>query len=172
MVADDPQHLLAILHEAREGPALARHFGGGGVAHAGHDGRERAGHGPSRLAVVGYARRHQQAADIGVAKAERAIFVGELGDFLRGETAPSAPKSPAPPSTAARRVVTVDIDALGFDIAELQQVQRSEIAGGVVEEHIFRARIGGADVAAAGQVCQSLMVVWNWMPGSAEAQAA
>ena len=25
---------------------------------------------------------------------------------------------------------------------------------------------------AAGQVCQSLMVVWNWMPGSAQAQAA
>src|SRR4029079_6975826 len=24
----------------------------------------------------------------------------------------------------------------------------------------------------AGQVCQSLMVVWNWMPGSADAQAA
>src|SRR4029079_3969252 len=24
----------------------------------------------------------------------------------------------------------------------------------------------------AGQVCQSLMVVWNWMPGSAQAQAA
>src|SRR5215467_2845635 len=23
-----------------------------------------------------------------------------------------------------------------------------------------------------GHVCQSLMVVWNWMPGSAEAQAA
>src|SRR5580704_18512427 len=24
----------------------------------------------------------------------------------------------------------------------------------------------------AGQVCQSLMVVWDWMPGSAQAQAA
>src|SRR5262250_2202104 len=24
----------------------------------------------------------------------------------------------------------------------------------------------------AGQVCQSLIVVWNWMPGSAQAQAA
>jgi hypothetical protein len=25
---------------------------------------------------------------------------------------------------------------------------------------------------AAGLVCHSLMVVWKWMPGSAEAQAA
>ncbi len=35
-------------------------------------------------------------------------------------------------------------------------------------EHGLEARIG----PDCGQVCQSLMVVWNWMPGSAEAQAA
>ena len=34
-----------------------------------------------------------------------------------------------------------------FLVAELQQVERGEIAGGVVEEHVFRARIGGADRA-------------------------
>src|SRR5438270_5061787 len=35
-------------------------------------------------------------------------------------------------------------------------------------EHGLEARIS----PEAGQVCQSLMVVWNWMPGSADAQAA
>src|SRR5712664_2166182 len=35
-------------------------------------------------------------------------------------------------------------------------------------EHGLEARIG----PDFGQVCQSLMVVWNWMPGSAEAHAA
>ena len=35
-------------------------------------------------------------------------------------------------------------------------------------EHGLEARIG----PPAGQVCQSLTVVWNWMPGSAQAQAA
>jgi hypothetical protein len=35
-------------------------------------------------------------------------------------------------------------------------------------EHGLEARIS----PGAGQVCQSLMVVWNWMPGSAQAQAA
>ena len=35
-------------------------------------------------------------------------------------------------------------------------------------EHGLEARIG----PDFGQVCQSLMVVWNWMPGSALAQAA
>ena len=52
------------------------------------------------------------------------------------------------------------------------QVQRGEIAGGVVEEHIFGAGVRGDDRAAAGQVCQSLIVVWNCRPGSAQAQAA
>src|SRR5436190_553141 len=35
-------------------------------------------------------------------------------------------------------------------------------------EHGFDARIG----PDAGQVCQSFTVVWNWRPGSADAQAA
>ena len=35
-------------------------------------------------------------------------------------------------------------------------------------EQGFDARIG----PDFGHVCQSLMVVWNWMPGSAEAHAA
>ncbi len=37
------------------------------------------------VGVVGDARRHQQAADIGVAEAERAVLVGELGDLLGRE---------------------------------------------------------------------------------------
>src|ERR1700692_4961119 len=35
-------------------------------------------------------------------------------------------------------------------------------------EHGLEARIA----PPAGQVCQSLIEVWNWMPGSAQAQAA
>src|ERR1700732_1047015 len=38
----------------------------------------------------------------------------------------------------------------------------------IYSEHGFEARIG----PAAGQVCQSLIVVWYCRPGSAEAQAA
>src|SRR5262245_15619324 len=32
-------------------------------------------------------------------------------------------------------------------VSELQQIERSEIARGIVEEHVFRARIGGADLS-------------------------
>src|SRR6476619_4819645 len=51
-----------------------------------------------------------------------------------------------------------------FSDARLQAVSSRNM----YSEHGFEARIG----PEAGQVCQSLMVVWNWMPGSAEAQAA
>ena len=36
------------------------------------------------------------------------------------------------------------------------------------DDTFYSATIG----PAAGEVCHSLMVVWKWMPGSAEAQAA
>src|SRR6476619_2852370 len=51
-----------------------------------------------------------------------------------------------------------------FSDARLQAVSSRNM----YSEHGFEARIG----PDFGQVCQSLMVVWNWMPGSAEAQAA
>jgi hypothetical protein len=35
-------------------------------------------------------------------------------------------------------------------------------------EHGFEPRIA----PSSGQVCQALTVSWNWMPGSAQAQAA
>ena len=51
-----------------------------------------------------------------------------------------------------------------FSEARLQAVSSRNM----YSEHGLLARIG----PLSGQVCQSLIVVWNWMPGSAQAQAA
>ena len=86
-------------------------------------------------------------------------------------TAPSAPRSRARSSRGGsrarksrrrRRVVVAERNR--FSDARLQAVSSRNM----YSEHGFDARIG----PDCGQVCQSLMVVWNWMPGSAEAQAA
>ena len=45
--------------------------------------------------------------------------------------------------------VSGDVELARGMVAELQQVQRSQVAGRVVQEHIFRARVGGADFARA-----------------------
>ena len=83
VIADHAQHVLAVLLVAREGAEEPRHLGRGRVGDAGHDRGERAADRAAFLRIVGDAGRHQQAADIGVAEAERAVFVGELRDLLR-----------------------------------------------------------------------------------------
>src|ERR1700679_564014 len=61
------------------------------------------------------------------------------------------------PSTSLR-------NAIRFSDARLQAVSSRNM----YSEQGLEARIG----PPAGQVCQSLTVVWNWMPGSAQAHAA
>src|SRR5260370_36988755 len=55
-------------------------------------------------------------------------------------------------------------NSIRFSEARLQAVSSRNM----YSEHGLEARIG----PDAGQVCQSLMLVWNCRPGSADAQAA
>ena len=103
MVAHHAQHVLAVLLRSRgTAPSFGRHLGRGRVGDAGHDRGQRAADGAACVGVVGDAGRHQQAADIGVAEAERAVLVGQLGDLLATGTAPSSPRFRARRSTAER----------------------------------------------------------------------
>ena len=147
MVADHPQHGSRFLRIAGEGAELGRHFGRGGVGDAGHDRGQRAADGAAGLGVIGNARRHQEAADIGVAQAERAVFVGQLRDFLGRELRHHHRDFENDGPQPHRVLVACDVEHLGVLVAERQQVQRGEIAGRVVQEHVFRARIGRADFA-------------------------
>ena len=98
--------------------------------------------------VVGDARGHQQAADIGVAEAERAVLVGELGDLLATGTAPSSPRFRARWSTAGRRarrrrcrsVPSALRNGSRLSEARLQAVSSRNM----YSEHGFDARIGPA----------------------------
>ena len=111
---------------------------------------------------------HQQAADVGVAEAERAELVGELGDLLARGTAPSSRRFRARWSRAGRRARRRRRRTARSSVAER--------AAGSARRGCRRCRRGtcipstGCDARiapAAGQVCQSLMVVWNCRPGSA-----
>ena len=145
VIADHPQHVLAVFLVAREGAEQARHLGRGGIADAGEDGGQRAGDLAAGIRVVGEARRHQQPAEIGVAQPERAELVAELGDLARGELCHQhrdfEHHRPQPDGV----LVALDVELPRRVVPERQQVHRGEIAGGVVEEHVFRARIGRAD---------------------------
>ena len=96
------------------------------------------------VAVVGNAHRHQQRAEIGVAQAQRAEIVRVPGDLLGGIAG-------VIDDDLLRQNHRVDgmAERLHVEIAvradELHQIQRRQIAGRIVQEHVLRAGIRGVD---------------------------
>ena len=127
----------------------AGELGGALVGRAGHQRGDRGGHRAAAVGVVAQAHRHQQRAEVGVADAELAVVAGGLADRLGREV-----------GEADRDVHRGDdhLDGLGEQrgvegvvvLEELQQVQRGQVARGVVERHVLRARVGRGDPAGLG----------------------
>ena len=101
--------------------------------------------------VIGNARRHEQAADVGEAEAQRAVAVGQLGDLprreLRHQHRDLEHDGPQPAGMLEVANVEARVARAG---AERHQVERGEVAGRVVEEHVLRARVRRADRPALG----------------------
>ena len=102
---------------------------------------------PRLVGIVGEAGGHQVAADVGEAEAQGAELPGEPGDplrrVLRHRHRDLEDDGPQPHRVGEGGDIEVAIVAL-----ERQQVQRGQIAGGVVEEHVLGARVGRVDAAA------------------------
>ncbi|MNI16182.1 hypothetical protein D3C73_695080 [compost metagenome] len=148
MVADDPQHAFAVRRKIRERSKLAGHFSRGRIGNTGHDRGQRTGNRTPFLRIVGDTRRHKETADVCVAEAERAVLVGEFGDFLRRELRHHHRHFENDGPQANGMFVVGDRNVLRCLVLELQKVERSKVACRVVEEHVFRARVGAADRAA------------------------
>ncbi len=138
VVAHHPQHRLAVLGKAREWPHRRRHLGRRGVGDAGEDGGEGAGDGAARLGVIGDARPHQEAAQVGVPQTERAVPVRAPGDLLGGEVGHGHRDLEHDGPQPDGMPVCLDVDDPGFLVEELHQVDRGEVARRVVDENIFR----------------------------------
>ena len=151
VVPDDAEHVLSVLGVAREGPQLARHLGAGGVGIAREDGRQ--GRAPLGAlgAVVGDAHAHEHGAQVGVAQAQGAELVAELSDGLAGELGhQDADLEDHGPEADGVPVAHQVEPAVSRE--EGAEVQRREVAGRVVQEHVFGAGIAGVDgtVSRAG----------------------
>ena len=123
MIADDAQHVLPVGGEAGERSQVAGQLGGGRVALAGHQRRQRARVGAGLIRVVRHAEQHQHRAQIGVAESEGAVVVGQPRDLFAGELrhqhADLEHDRPEPDRVAKG----VDVELAGFDVEELEQVQ-------------------------------------------------
>ena len=148
MVADHPQHGVAVLGETGERPDHTGHLGRGGVGVAGEDGGQGTSDGPALVGVVGDAPTHQQRSEVGVAETEGAIVVRALGDLLGREVGHGhrdlEHDGPQPDGV----LVGLDVEDTGLVVVELDQVDRGQVARGVVEEDVLGARVGGPDPAA------------------------
>ncbi len=88
---------------------------------------------------------HQQPADIGVAEPQRPEAVAQLGDAragkLRHRHRDLERQRPDPRGMHVGARIELAV------LEEGQQVHRGEVAGRIVEEHVFRARVRAADLA-------------------------
>ena len=114
------------------------------VGVAAEDGGEGGGEVAAGVGVVGQAEVHEQRAEVGVAEAERAVVVRVLGDLLGGVAGGVDDDLHRGGDDADGVAVGGDVE-LAAGGEELQQVEGGEVAGGVVEEHVLRAGVGGVD---------------------------
>ena len=144
MVADDPQHRIAVFLIAGEGPNFSRHFSRGRVGNASQDSGDSAADGTPFFTVVGQARSHEKAADICKAQAEGSVFIRQLRDLGGGELGHHhrdfQRNRPQPHRMLECRYIKIAVV-----LAKGQKVDRCQITSRVIKEHIFRAGIGGPD---------------------------
>ena len=150
MVPHHAEHVRLVGLVAGEGPEGRGHAGRLGIGLAGEDGGEGGGHGAAAVRVVGEAHHHEEAAEVRVAEAEGAVVVAPAGNLLRGELGHDHGDLEDYGPDAHRVAVGDIVEAAGLRVVEGKEVERREVAGRVVEEHVLGAGIGGADLAVGG----------------------
>ena len=147
--AHDIEHRLLVLGIALERSDHRRQFGAGVVGLAVHQRRDGTTISAAGVGVVRQCVGHQDAAEVRIAQSERTEIVAVSGDrFGR-----------------VRRVINQNFlgdqiqpasrpETLGFEAAarldKFHQIDAGQIARGVVQEHVFAARIGRVDRTAVG----------------------
>ena len=140
---------LAVEGVATERTDDASHLGAGDIGGAVHDCGDRAAEADRFIRVVGGAFRHNETAEIGIAEAERAELMAIFGDAIGGIARVIDEDFLGDEEEAASVFETLDIE-LAIGLAELHQVDAGEVAGRVIEEHVFGARIARVDATRVG----------------------
>ena len=135
------KHCIAIIGELWEGPEDARHLGRGRISVPGEDGGQGTGNCPALIGVISDADPHQQRTEVGVAEAERPVVVRTLGDLLGRELSHRHRNLEHDRPQPDGMPVAVDVEHPGRIVVELSEVQRRQVAGGVVEEHVLAAGV-------------------------------
>src|SRR6202049_4701883 len=143
------QHRFAVLGELAERSLDLGHARRLGERPARHDRGERAGEATTLLGVVSEAHRHQERAEVGVAETQGAKRLRVLADRGSGVRGVGDDDLLAGEADVDRVPVPLDVELAVFRL-ELHQVERQQVAGGVVQEHELRTGVGRVDAAGIG----------------------
>ncbi|OPZ97138.1 MAG: hypothetical protein BWY71_01713 [Planctomycetes bacterium ADurb.Bin412] len=141
---DNAEHMPAVDFILIERSQPAGQFRTGGIGCTRHDCRNRRRQMAPFLAVVGQSQRHHQRAQIRIAQPQRPEIMRVLRNLRGGVTAVIDQQFLRDNQNPNRLLQALDIDAAVVP-AELHQIQAGQIARGIVQEHIFAARVAGID---------------------------
>ncbi len=144
MLLNHPQHALAVGSIGLERPAnggearrLAERF-------EVHDRGQRARHAASGVGIVAVPHAHDKSPEVGVAQAEGPVEMAVMGNLLGGITGAVHDDFLRGDEDIHRRLESLHIER-SVRFREFHQVERGQVAGRVIEEHVFRAGIAGVD---------------------------
>jgi len=149
MISHDTKHACAVSVKRRERPKFTGHLCAGRVTLSGQDRSDGSTECASLLTVIGQPQAHQHSAEIGISESQCAVLVGEFGDFSTGvgghQDADLKNHRPDPGGMAER----LDVES-PIGTHKLDEVEGSEVASRIVEEHVFGAGIGSIDASILG----------------------
>ena len=150
VIAHHSQHVLAVFRVASEWPVFGGEQRALRIRTASENRAEHSTNGAAFVAVVRNSGLHEHGAEVRVAEAERAVTPGEIGDFLRGERGHQHRNLKHDRPQVDRVLVAFDVESSRGRVVELEEVDRCEIARGVVKEHVLRTRVARVDAATGG----------------------
>lgn len=144
VISDDAHHIIGVDRIGVEGSELMGQFCAGQITDTGCDTGDDGGQCASAWGVVGQSHAHDDGAEVSESESERSEIEAFLSDLWARVLRHGD-------GDIERDGVESDGGFKFFDIEsavifeEFDEVDRSEVASGIVEEHEFRAWVTGAD---------------------------
>jgi hypothetical protein len=136
MLAHDPLVAIDVAGVSLVRTHDARELGAALVGGAGHEARDRGGEGTAGVGVVGQPRCHEQRAEVRIADAQLTVPARGVADGLRREVGEADGDVHRGDDELHRTGEALGVERVVV-LEEREQVQRGEVARGVVQAHVL-----------------------------------
>ena len=145
MIPNHSEHVVLVRLVASKSSQFLRHFCTGCVAFTTQNSGQSTSNRKALIAVIRNAHLHQQSTQISVTETKRSEVVAQLSHFFRRELSHQDRNFENNRPQPNRVLVPFNIKHSVLLIVQSRQVNRSEITGGVIQEHVLRTRVRSID---------------------------